>query len=258
MKTMKEETGYREEQGLRLAWKSDPGPRRETNEDALYTEPVAGSLRESHGRLLLVADGLGGHASGEVASGLARDRIPRIFYESPPGENPLRRAFQEVHREIRQLAGSELQYYGMGTTCTALLLHGKRLSLAHVGDSRAYLLRDGVLELLTRDHTLTEKLIAEGTLLPEEAEGHRGRHILVSSLGSDSPLRADFEQEPRPLQAGDRLLLCTDGLSSPVPRARIREMMLEGSLPELATDLVEEAKKRGGTDNITVLIADWD
>lgn len=223
---------------LRVGARSDVGRVRKGNEDS-YTasEP-----------LFAVADGMGGHQGGEVASSLALEVIGK-------GDGTLEELVREANDAVYRRAAQDPGLAGMGTTLTVLLADGDVLRLAHVGDSRAYLLRDGNLRRLTKDHTVVERLVDEGRLTPQEAEIHPQRSILTRALGVDEALQVDQAAiEPR---AGDRLLLCSDGLTGMVDEDRIAGILAENADPQAAADaLVEAANEAGGQDNITAIVLD--
>jgi PPM family protein phosphatase len=231
---------------VRYAMKSDVGRSREENEDSAYAGP----------RLQAVADGLGGHAAGEVASATAIDTIRPLDAEIAPGEllaaleNGVRAADSRLHDMIQ----ADPALAGMGTTLTALLWSGSQLGLAHVGDSRAYLLRDGELAQLSRDHTVVQALLDDGRITPEEAVSHPQRSMVLRALGSPS---AEPDVQLRDARAGDRYLLCSDGLYDVVPAVEIGRVLAEAPTPEAGVaELVDLANAGGGPDNITCVIAE--
>jgi serine/threonine protein phosphatase PrpC len=238
--------------GLRRGAATDRGRMREGNEDSYLAA----------GPLAAVADGMGGHRAGEVASATAMDQL-RALRHSGPWEDDraageaLKRAVAEANRRIRDLAASDKALEGMGTTLTALLEDGDSVHLAHVGDSRAYLLRHGELSSLTEDHTLVQELVRQGRLRPEDAERHPQRSIITRALGVDRDVEIDTATYK--IVPGDRVLLCTDGLSGVVDQTRIRNVLLRTADPQQAADkLVAMANEAGGPDNITVIVLDAD
>jgi PPM family protein phosphatase len=234
---------------FRVGARTDVGRVREGNEDSfMVREPF-----------FAVADGMGGHQGGEVASNLALASMESIAQEPPPdGDSAPRLAevVREANRVVLQRANSDPSLSGMGTTLTAVLAgSGGRIHLAHVGDSRAYLLRDGEMSQLTRDQTVVQRLVDEGRISPEEAEIHPQRSILTNALGVDRDIEVD--EASYELGLGDRLLLCSDGLSGMVSEADIKRILVENEDPQAACDaLVEAANQAGGQDNITALILD--
>jgi serine/threonine protein phosphatase PrpC len=236
--------------GLRRGAMTDIGRMRKNNEDRFL----------SAGRLAAVADGMGGHRAGEVASAIAMEELASLEHAGPwpkPAEatEALRSVFLRANRRIREMAAKDKALDGMGTTMVALLEDGDSVYLANVGDSRAYLLRNGELTQVTVDHTLVQELIDEGRLRPEEAERHPQRSIITRALGVEADVEVDLFTYK--LQAGDRLLLCTDGLSGVVGEAHIRNVLLRVADPQDAAErLVAMANEGGGPDNITVMVLD--
>ena len=234
---------------LRVGARTDVGRVREGNEDSYMV----------HEPLFAVADGMGGHQGGEVASNLALEVLQPIAQEPPPDGDSAPRLAQvvrEANQVVLERASGDPSLSGMGTTLTAVLAGtGRRIHLAHVGDSRAYLLRDGEMTQLTRDQTVVQRLVDEGRITPEEAEIHPQRSILTNALGVDREI--EVEEASYELKAGDRLLLCSDGLSGMVPEDDIRRILLDVEDPQAACDaLVDEANEAGGQDNITAVVLD--
>lgn len=228
---------------VRVGVASDIGQVREGNEDAyLVVAP-----------LYAVADGMGGHRGGEVASSLALETVQQLFERR---EGTLSDQVARANRAVYDRSQSDRSVSGMGTTLTAALIDGDELHLVHVGDSRAYLLHDGRLTQLTEDHTLVRRMVEEGEITPEEAETHPHRSILTRALGVDERVQVD-EGDVR-VETGDRLLLCTDGLTGMVPEEQIRQIMLEAEDPqEVVERLVKVANRAGGIDNITAVVVDF-
>jgi serine/threonine protein phosphatase PrpC len=235
---------------LRRGAVTDIGRMRKNNEDRFL----------SAGRLAAVADGMGGHRAGEVASAIAMEELATLEHAGP-WSNPaqageaLRAVFLRANRRIREMSSRDKELDGMGTTMVALLEDGDSVHLANVGDSRAYLLRNGELSQVTVDHTLVQELIDEGRLRPEEAERHPQRSIITRALGVEADVEVDLFTYK--LQPGDRMLLCTDGLSGVLSEARIRNVLLRVADPQDAAErLVVMANEGGGPDNITVMVLD--
>lgn len=223
---------------------TDIGLVRDHNEDALLSEPP----------LFVVADGMGGHLGGEVASAIAIETLRDGF--SKRGPEGLADSVRRANEAILQRGQADPAVEGMGTTITAAVLTGSTLHIAHVGDSRAYIRREGELLLVTNDHTLVGEMVREGTLSDDQARVHPRRSILVRALGIETDVEVDLTDLP--LQAGDRLLLCSDGLNSLITDELITELCAPEYTPEEAcTRLVEAANQAGGTDNITVIVADF-
>ena len=196
-----------------------------------------------------------------MASALARDGVAETYYGTRlnEGEDPvplLRDAFREANRRILDEGRRNSERFGLGSTCTVLLFRRDRFWLAHVGDSRAYLLRAGELRQLSRDHTLGERWVAEGKMTREELDKGRRPAGLVEYLGKNEQPRADFSRQPRELRPGDRFLICSDGLSNMLPLAELKALMRAGDPGEAADALVAAANEHGGRDNISVIVAD--
>lgn len=226
-----------------VAATTDIGRVREGNEDSyLVQEP-----------LYAVADGVGGARGGEVASNLALDTIQRLFSAR---EGTLTEQVEQANRAVFERSQADRAVAGMSTTLTAALVQDDRVQLAHVGDSRAYLLRAGELSQLTEDHTLVHRMVMEGEITQAEAENHPHRNIITRALGGEVTVQVDEGiVEMRP---GDRLLLCTDGLTGMVSNDDIATMLRETSEPQRAVEqLVERANGAGGVDNITVVLLDF-
>ena len=221
---------------------TDIGHVREGNEDTyLVMDP-----------LFVIADGMGGHRGGEVASTLAVETMEHLFSS---GEGTLAELVREANRAVFERSTLERAVAGMGTTLTAAVIEGDRVHLAHVGDSRAYLLRDGELRQLTEDHTLVHRMVLEGELTEAEAEVHPHRSILTRSIGVDG--NVDVDEIDLDAKPGDRLLLCSDGLTGMLPDPRIAEILRDEPDPNTAVErLIDEANEAGGVDNITALLID--
>jgi len=230
---------------LRYAARSDRGLVRANNEDSVY----AGA------RLLALADGMGGHAAGEVASQLMIAALAHLDDDEPGGDllGKLEAATHEGNATIADHVEEDPELEGMGTTLTAILFAGSKLGLVHIGDSRAYLLRDDQLTQITRDDTFVQSLVDEGRITAEQAHTHPQRSLIMRALTGN-------EIEPtltvREARAGDRYLLCSDGLSDVVSDETIANTMREGTNDECADRLIELALRSGGPDNVTVIVAD--
>ena len=226
---------------------SDIGQARERNEDSYVIEEP----------LFAVADGMGGHRGGAVASSLALEALREVLHDDRVAPTGLIEEIKAANQRVLRRGESDRELRGMGTTLTALMTEGGKAHIAHIGDSRAYLLRDGSLKQLTEDHTLVQRMVTEGKLLPEEAERHPQRSILTRALGVDEDVEPDTLTLD-PVLPGDRLLLCTDGLTGMVDGDRIQEVLESESDPQRAADiLIDEANAAGGDDNITVLVLDF-
>jgi serine/threonine protein phosphatase PrpC len=223
---------------------TDPGMTRATNEDAVLVEPP----------LYAVADGMGGHRAGEIASRVALEEL----LAAAPGRydaKALGRAVRAANRGVIAAAEKSRTRAGMGTTLTAAMVDAGRIAIAHVGDSRAYLLRGGRLERLTDDHSMVADLVRAGSLTEEEARFHPQRSVITRALGSDPNMLADvFEVEG---ESGDRLLLATDGLTGMLADDYISDILEAETDPERAVRaLVDAANRAGGYDNISVVVVD--
>lgn len=234
---------------MTLSWRytalSDVGRVRRDNQDSGYAGP----------HLLVVADGVGGAARGDVASGAAVAQLRLL--DRPPGNDALEQLAGSVHlahNKIADLVADDPELEGTSTTLTAALFDGSRLSVAHVGDSRGYLLRDGELEQLTKDHTLVQSLVDEGRITDEEARTHPHRNIILRAV--------DGVHEPEPdvstieLRAGDRLMLCSDGCSGVLDPEQLGSLLATEPLEDAAQALVAAALEAGSSDNVTVVLAE--
>ncbi|USX45976.1 PP2C family protein-serine/threonine phosphatase [Dietzia kunjamensis] len=225
--------------------RSHLGMVRENNEDSAYAGP----------RLLALADGMGGHAAGEIASQFVVAALARLD-EDEPGQDltgALTRALTVGNEAIASHVEAHPETDGMGCTATALLFDGRRMGLLHVGDSRAYLLRDGTLTQITKDDTFVQSLVDRGELSADEAHTHPRRSLILKALTGEPVEPTAVIREAR---VGDRYLLCSDGLSDPVSTETIAETLATGTVEEAADRLVQLALRSGGPDNITVVLAD--
>lgn len=244
--------------GLRCAAISDVGMRRSSNQDSLAVS-LAESLPQfnSHGHLFVVADGMGAHAAGELASALATDNIPLSYHklrDLSPSE-AIVEAVRHANGVIYNKGQNSIDFHGMGTTCSCLLLVSCGAIAAHVGDSRVYRLRGDLFEQLTFDHSLVWEMAAEGHASEDEIPAYVPKNVITRSLGPNPTVSVDVEG-PFDLQPGDRFLLCSDGLTGPLHPELIG--MVVGSLPptEAARTLVDLANLLGGPDNITVIVSE--
>ncbi len=232
---------------IRYAVQTDVGLQREENEDAAY----AGE------RLLAVADGMGGHAGGEVASAAVIDALKPLDTQVPAGEllNALDHAVRQASRTLAEMAQADPELSGMGTTLTALLWSGSQLGLVHIGDSRAYLVRDGKVYQITNDHTMVQTLLDDGKITADEVASHPQRNLILRALTSEQRYEPDLQlREARP---GDRYLLCSDGLYDVADAVSIATVLHTVTDPDQAAkDLVALAMAGGGPDNITCIVAD--
>jgi len=236
-----------------VAGVSDPGRKRDSNQDSFV------NLRGPTGTLLFVADGMGGHAGGQEASRLAVQAATKVFEDASPRlgtpAGVLRRLLQAAHKAIHDAAAEDEELSDMGSTGVAALLRPEGAYVAHTGDSRAYLLRRGGLTQLTRDHTIVQCMQDDGLISPEQARQHPERNALAHCLGKKERVEVDIHSSPVPLEAGDRILLCSDGLYDVVAGDEIGRIGVEGSVQDACQRLVDLANERGGPDNVTVCIA---
>jgi PPM family protein phosphatase len=251
------EAGMKIRPGIELGNLTDVGRHRTHNEDYYcYSEPQADQEFGRKGRLLIIADGMGGHRGGEVASALAIE-VVRATYLASDAEWPqsaLVDALQAAHRAIHDAARQHPELQGLGTTCIAAALRGGELSYAHVGDSRLYLVRDSAISQLTQDHTVIARLLQQGTLTPEQAAVHPDRGVLLAALGAGDNVAVEIPENPIALQPADILLMCTDGLHDLVEDQELAFVVSENPPAKACRVLVELAKSRGGFDNITLQI----
>src|SRR4051795_13517848 len=226
-----------------IASVTDTGRRRRHNEDSYVCEPP----------LFAVADGMGGAQAGELASGLAASAL-RGDPEPPRGGPRDDELIQEANRRVYERQSQDASASGMGTTMTVALIEDGQVAIGHVGDSRAYLIRDAALEQLTEDHSLVAELVRSGKLSPEEAENHPQRSVITRALGTDPDVDVDVFSVDT--QDGDVYMICSDGLTGMVDDDAIRELVERhrGDLDAAAQALVSAANKQGGEDNITVVL----
>jgi PPM family protein phosphatase len=224
------------------AYRTDTGRQRHANEDSYFARAP----------LFAVADGMGGAQAGEVASRIAAGAFEHGAAGEGPAEGRLEEIAQEANREIHKLAQEDSSRAGMGTTLTAAMLHDDEVAFGHVGDSRAYVLRDGELKRLTKDHSLVEELRRQGRLTEEQAEEHPQRSIITRALGPEPKVNVDTMTVPA--RDGDVFLLCSDGLTTMVGDEEIRDILVGArSLRSAVNHLVEAANQGGGRDNITAV-----
>ncbi len=232
---------------------TDTGTVRRNNEDAiLYVRPADSATIQHKGILAVVADGMGGHQSGEVASQLAVETISRQYYQSSaPVAQALEQAVLEANQAVFTAAMSQPHLQGMGTTVTALVLHDGQLWCAHVGDSRLYWITAGHIEQLTRDHSLVQELFEAGLLEAEEMASHPEKNIITRSVGTHAAVDVDI-LGPRPVMDGDHFLLCSDGLYELVEDDEILAIVNSAPVRVACEKLVSLAKQRGAHDNVSV------
>ena len=232
---------------LRYAIRSDVGLLREGNEDSAYAGP----------RLLAVADGMGGHAAGEVASAVAISTLTDLDEDLPASDllHALADAVTRANHILHDMVAADPSIGGMGTTLTAMLWSGTRVALCHIGDSRAYVLSGGEFVQITHDHTLVQSLVDDGRISPDEAATHPQRSLLLRALDGSSDVEPDLSMHEA--KVGDRYLLCSDGLSGVVSEQTLHRTLATVAEPDDAVrQLIELAIKGGGPDNITCIVAD--
>jgi PPM family protein phosphatase len=245
--------------GVEVAGLSDVGCQRENNEDSyLYWEPASDQEFEHKGRLAVVADGMGGYEGGQEASRMAvetvRELYDKMVHDREDPQAALAEAFRQAHQRIQSYAARNPEFQGMGTTCTALVIRGRQLYFAHVGDSRLYLIRDSRISRLTRDHSYVGRLVESGIVRPEDAERHPQRHILTSALGAGIEVAVDGAEGSIDLLAGDQVMLCTDGLWGVVTEEELQTAATGNPPAECCAALIKLARERGGPDNITLQV----
>ncbi|MFH1755785.1 MAG: Stp1/IreP family PP2C-type Ser/Thr phosphatase [Candidatus Latescibacterota bacterium] len=237
--------------------RTDTGKVRQQNEDSCGSfVPSDPDEREKKGVLYIVADGMGGHRGGEVASRLAVATI-RAHYYSNQAITPaaaLAEAFQEANRLIYERSQSDETLIGMGTTCTAMLIIGQEAFFAHVGDSRAYLSREGALRQITEDHSLVGEMLRAGLITREDARTHPQRNVITKSLGVQKSVQADHPSTPFVIESGDVFLLCSDGLTALVSDDDIKSALGAADSNSACSQLIDLANQKGGLDNITVQV----
>lgn len=231
-------------QDISFGSRTDIGYVRDHNEDSLIIIPP----------LFAVADGMGGHEAGEIASEITVNTLAELAPSHLDAEG-LTAAVEAANYNVMKAPRQGIGRDGMGTTLTAAMLEGERLLIAQVGDSRAYLLHKGHLQQITRDHSLMADLIEAGQITPEEARVHPNRSVITRAIGSDIHMRPDIYELN--VDAGDRILLCSDGLSSMISNNAIESIMRRQSdAQHCADELVTAALENGGADNVTVVVAD--
>src|SRR5579862_271537 len=244
------------EQPIRCASVSDIGFRRRNNQDS-YAIRICSDQEtwRQHGHLLMVADGMGGHAVGELASKIAADTVSHTFFKLRDLDAPeaLKQSLETANATINQRGSLNRDFARMGTTCTTLVLCPKGAVIAHVGDSRAYRIRGDRIDQLTFDHSLHWEMIRQGKMRPEDVFMHESRHVITRSLGPEPVVLVDIEG-PHAVLPGDVYVICSDGLTGHVQDAEIGIIARELPPQEACRLLVNLANLRGGSDNVTVVI----
>lgn len=244
--------------GVLIGGVSDIGKVREINEDSFgYFEPQDNKIFNDKGRLLLVCDGMGGAVGGDKASRIALDKISKEYFKADnlPARESLVHAFHSANQAIFDLQKINKSLKGMGTTCTAVIIKEDNAIFVHVGDSRGYLVRNRKIFQITEDHSRVQEMVRRGWISQEDAEDHPDKHILDRVLGHSLKLNVDDTKPDVPLEDDYTVVLCSDGLTSYVRKEEIAEIVSDNLPADAAEKLVSLSNKRGGDDNITILIA---
>ncbi len=241
---------------LEFADLTDVGCQRERNEDsAAYWQPDRPEELQRKGRLAVVADGMGGYEGGQEASNIAVQTVCDIYANTAGTPQALLlTGLTTAHERIRSYARKHPKLFGMGTTCTAASVARSYLYFAHIGDSRLYLIRNGNISRLTRDHSYVGRLIESGLVAEADAELHPQRHILTAALGIGEEISPDSPQQPIALQNGDILVLCTDGLWGVVNDQELRDRVSKHAPRDACRELIKMARDRGAPDNLTLQV----
>jgi protein phosphatase len=242
---------------LEFASLSDRGKIRLNNEDAFgHLVPATPAELAEKGAVFVVADGMGGHRGGEIASRIAVRTI--LAFYSADGEqdrsHALAFAFREANKTIIEESIADSALFGMGTTCTALALHDGHAYFAHVGDSRGYMIRAGEISQITHDHSIVGEMVRSGIISDEDARHHPKRNVITRSLGAQEDTAADMPATPLPLQADDVFVLCSDGLTTYLTDDDISAAVAANEPEEACKQMVKMANEAGGRDNITVQV----
>jgi protein phosphatase len=236
---------------LEVAWKTHQGMVRERNEDSCMAPTADTMLLQERGYLFAVADGMGGYRDGHEASQVSLTTLYEQFYSAPITSLP--DAIQSANMAVRRLSMQSDRDARMGTTLVAALFRGDSVLVAHVGDSRAYLVRQAVIQQVTSDHSIVQEQVHSGQITREQADASRGKNVITRSIGNQSAVQVDYTPISG-LQAGDTLVLCSDGLSNQVADVEIAQAVTSYVPDQAAEALVQLANQRGGFDNITVQI----
>lgn len=237
---------------MKCAYGSNVGIQRKINQDAYLAATIKNADRISY--VFAVADGLGGHRSGEIASQMAVDfiknNLSRIsnYFDS----EEMMAFVNDINQELKKIGDGEPARLGMATTLTMCILDANDLCICHVGDSRAYAITDSVITRLTKDHSLVQILVDEGKITPEEAEIHPQKNVITRALGTDTSVNVDFYNYP--IDPNSTYLVCSDGLFNMVSDHDIKKLVNENNLEDAAKLLIDSANKNGGRDNITVVL----
>jgi protein phosphatase len=242
---------------IQYCTRTDEGMVRKKNEDSIcFIKPNESKQLFEKGTLAIVADGMGGHAGGEVASRIAVETISNKYFGSNNKSIPdtLNQAILDANARILKTAKKDHTLKGMGTTATSLVIKGNQAYYAHIGDSRLYHYRNSSLNLISSDHTLVQKMVDSGNLSLYEADGHSQKNVLLQALGTKPKIDIQSGQLPVELKPGDRFLLCSDGLTDLIKDIEIKQIMEMSSIYMIAICLIALAKDRGGHDNISVIL----
>jgi serine/threonine protein phosphatase PrpC len=240
---------------LDVAQLTDVGRKREHNEDNMaYVIPKDPQVMTKKGALFIVADGMGGHAAGEVASEIAVDTVSSVYYQDDSDDVAVSvmHAIKRANASIHQRAAENMSRSGMGTTCVTAILRGDMAYIANVGDSRAYILRNGLVRQVSQDHSWVAEQVRAGILTEDQARTHAQRNVITRCLGTQADVEIDVFAEP--LREGDSLVLCTDGLSGLVSDEDLQKIINQFVPQESVYHLVERANENGGSDNITAIV----
>lgn len=240
---------------------SDLGNVRTNNEDiGMFYRIADDDITREKGYLMMVADGMGGHNAGEVASRLAVETISQEYFKQDGNngniEKNLSLAFAAANKKIFELAAANKAYQGMGTTCTALVIKGDAVYFAHAGDSRGYIIKNDAILRITEDHTYVQELVNKGEISSKDADTHSKRNILTNAMGTKPGIRIDTGKCEWAFELNDKLLLCSDGLYDYITEQEMKDIVQYHSLHDAADTMIRETKKRGAHDNITVVLAE--
>ncbi|NMB27618.1 MAG: Stp1/IreP family PP2C-type Ser/Thr phosphatase [Tissierellia bacterium] len=239
---------------MEIGIKTDVGKIRDNNQDAYYISP------KGDYSLFIIADGMGGHKAGEIASKMAIDIISNslkslltdLTVEDKDIEDRIKNSIYEANDKIYKKSIEDEKFSGMGTTVTLAYVIDEKIFIGHAGDSRAYLFKNGILSQLTKDHSLVEELIRNGSISKEEAKHHPQRNIITRAVGTSKEIKADLVVEPK--SKDDILLLCTDGLTNMLDDDEIRDsLLINKDIQKACEELVRLSNDKGGFDNITIL-----
>jgi protein phosphatase len=241
---------------VRVSVKSNTGLIRTVNEDSFFVNTDYENLPD----IFIIADGMGGHNAGEIASKTAAEFTGEVLVNTPGAlidedniETNIIEAMEKANQKVFEMSKSKSENSGMGTTLIVSILLGKKLYIGHIGDSRVYLIRDNKINKITSDHSLVEELLRSGTLTKEEAENHPKKNIITRAIGCS--LVIDVDTYKQDVKEGDTILMCTDGLTNMVNESEIKNIIEKETDVDIASEnLIKAANKNGGEDNITVIL----